>query len=400
VVRNSNGTFEILPKDLEMLLGIPLTLASNDNKDDDNKTNMEGLPSLVDRLPIAQSAKTAKDAHMEEEEEEEEDARTVIMTVHGGLGEQLFQVAAALCYGRRTGRRCVFEQTRGTHRQATYWKTLFDSLKTATYLNTPDVTFESAQTARFQLIPEHKNHAVVRLKGFFLQAENFGQAGDWDFIQPRLFPEAFCTAARCLLLTTTAAPNTATAAAPSTATAAAPNTATTAAPNTATTAAPNTATAAALKNATTHSLQYCAFMHVLGAIKENISYYERAITAFASDIWFLVFCDLDDRHEAQTEFKSSRILSARCSFVDSSIPDHMQLLMMAQCPAGGILAASAFSAWVAYLSHRLGHAAQLSAHHLNPNTHHLVQHQKAPQFVVPDHWDSDDIFAPHWLRVP
>jgi hypothetical protein len=114
-----------------------------------------------------------------------------------------------------------------------------------------------------------------------------------------------------------------------------------------------------------------------------LDYYERATKHFAPHVWFLVFTEADDLDAIQAEIRQSTTLSSRhINFVDTRIPDYLQLIMMAHCRHGGIIANSSFSAWAAYLQ---------------PSYRTIV----APKrwFAVPEEAALADQTSSHWIRI-
>lgn len=126
---------------------------------------------------------------------------------------------------------------------------------------------------------------------------------------------------------------------------------------------------------------YKGLQHVHNVLP--LSYYEAASGEFGQHVRFMVFAEAEDAADIQQEIKQSAILSRReCVFVDSRIPDYLQLLMMAQCADGGIVANSSFSVWAAYLQ---------------PACNTVVAPQK--WFTKPDEAAAADLCLPHWIRL-
>lgn len=116
----------------------------------------------------------------------------------------------------------------------------------------------------------------------------------------------------------------------------------------------------------------------------SVGWYERASEEFKATVPFLIFAEPDEEKGVRADLAASRTLSKRVFYwVDHRIPDYLQLLMMAQCQLGGIVANSSFSAWAAYL--------------LQPT---------ATPIVAPTKWFANkslalaaDLALPSWTRI-
>lgn len=124
-----------------------------------------------------------------------------------------------------------------------------------------------------------------------------------------------------------------------------------------------------------------------------ISYYENAVQFFPSTVKFFIFCEAEDLEHVQKEFAKSTILSPRIfGYINTKIPDYIQLLMMAECSGGGIIANSTFSCWAAHLQ-------KLMIEKNNAEQ----QKKKEPIIVAPDLWfhgePAPDILDPSWKKA-
>ena len=119
-----------------------------------------------------------------------------------------------------------------------------------------------------------------------------------------------------------------------------------------------------------------------------MTYYDRAVREFGADVRFLVFCEQEDVAGVRKDFAAlPDVLGRIGAWIDTRIPDYLQLMMMAHCGAGGIIANSSFSCWGAYLGAHLNGAAT---------------------YVAPMQWFVDTTMnaaiagacLPGWIRIP
>ena len=109
--------------------------------------------------------------------------------IHGGLGNQMFQVFTALATAIRNGDTCYFIHTMmdASGKRATYWNSIFHNLRPMTVLST------TANVQRFMQLPEHKepsfkytplpgktamNSTPVKLVGYFQSDKYFADVQD------------------------------------------------------------------------------------------------------------------------------------------------------------------------------------------------------------------------------
>jgi hypothetical protein len=226
--------------------------------------------------------------------------KKVFVETCGGLGNQLFQIVAALTYAKRTGRKCFFRKdlrsgsALGT--RDTYWSTLFKDLEGVNEFP-PDL---KEHPDNHQMIPNY-NEENVLLKGYYQNLVHL----DSKVIQS-IIPNEFLMKAEKLLIDHDQA-------------------------------------FLHVRRGDYLKLQY--FHPIL-----PVSYYEKAIQHFDSETKFLVFCEEADKKSIEKEFEASLILKDRISFSVTSIPDYLQMLMMSLCSKGGIMANSSFSGFASLLS--------------------------------------------------
>ena len=113
----------------------------------------------------------------------------ITVLINGGLGNQLFQVFAALAAAIRNGDTCYFLYTPrdATGKRATYWNTLFHNLRSMTVLST------QANVQRFMQLPVHQepgfrysklprktamNSTPLKLVGYFQSDKYFNDVRD------------------------------------------------------------------------------------------------------------------------------------------------------------------------------------------------------------------------------
>jgi FkbM family methyltransferase len=270
----------------------------------------------------------------------------VYSEVMGGLGNQLYMIAAALEYGLLTGRSCVFRRKWATvELRPPYWASLFMDLpqlsdqqwESKTKNAVPYVDLKPG----YRTIPDYKDKPDVLVGGYFQSPKYF----DLLRVKDRLFPKPLQTYAQRILQ--------------------------------------DTLSGFSASVAFMHFRRgdYKGLQHAHNILP--MSYYERASGEFASNIRFLVFAEAEDMQAIQKEIAQSAVLSKRhIMYVDVRIPDYIQLLMMAHCPEGGIVANSSFSAWAAYL------------------------HPISNTIVAPTKWFANqqestlaDLCLPSWIRI-
>ena len=103
------------------------------------------------------------------------------------------------------------------------------------------------------------------------------------------------------------------------------------------------------------SITQLAFLHVRrGDYKKATyfhlimpnSYYEMAVSQFPNDTKFIVFCEEEDLKQVQADFDKSKILKRSIvDYIDTHVPDYVQLLMMANFARGGIISNGTFAYW-------------------------------------------------------
>jgi hypothetical protein len=113
----------------------------------------------------------------------------ITIAMNGGLGNQLFQVFAALAAAIRNGDTCYFIHTMmdASGKRATYWNSLFHALRPMTVLST------AANVQRFMQLPEHQessfkysplprqtamNSTPLKLVGYFQSDKYFADVRD------------------------------------------------------------------------------------------------------------------------------------------------------------------------------------------------------------------------------
>jgi hypothetical protein len=289
-----------------------------------------------------------------------ENAAVLMVGTVGGLGNQLYQIAAGLSYGWRENRHCVFRRAWSSESvlapRNAYWHTLFVDLD---QLNTSEWD-KLAKTANvyqdFSMghrpIPSKAPSMLILLRGYF-QHHAYIQRDLYRLV-PLLFPTPIRTYARQLMLDHATADD-------------------------------NMSKAVDLGDwAFLHVRRgdYLKLQHTHPVLP--MSYYETAAANFPPRVRFIIFCEQSDLESVRAELPPS--LARRIGrFVDTQIPDYLQLLMMAHCEAGGILANSSFSCWAAYAS---------------------TVWNARPTFVAPTTWfvdhkmnaDVSGICLPNWFR--
>ena len=115
----------------------------------------------------------------------------------------------------------------------------------------------------------------------------------------------------------------------------------------------------------------------------SMSYYERALNVFEKDVKFFLFVENEDRESTIKEFEKSEFWKGRITHVVSpSVPDYLQMLMMSSFGRGGIIANSSFSCWAAY--------------------RRCLTHSNRHKIVFPLKWFNHvqkrpDICLPYWI---
>lgn len=273
----------------------------------------------------------------------------------GGLGNQLFQISAALVYAKKSVRQCIFLNRDTSYSvmgpRLSYWKTLFQELPTChNFPSTSDPTVivhqDTDNLKGYTPIPTSflKNKSII-LKGYYQDLRHLMP----DFKEPaflhKLFPTKFIDDAKeCFLKTTTEEKK------------------------------------IAFLHFRRGDYKHLQHFHPL----MTMTYYERAANEFSADVQFYVFCEEEDIAVLKSEIAKSKLLSSRIAYwVDTKIPDYTQLLMMGQCSAGGIMANSTFSCWAAYVREFLSSS------------------QVVPKIVAPKRWFANtnqynNILLPHW----
>ena len=124
----------------------------------------------------------------------------ITILINGGLGNQLFQVFAALAAAIRNGDTCYFLCTPrdATGKRATYWNTLLHNLKPMMVMAT------QANVARFMQLPAHResgfkytrlpakttmNSTPLKLVGYFQSERYFADVRDKIYDQLRLLEQ-------------------------------------------------------------------------------------------------------------------------------------------------------------------------------------------------------------------
>jgi len=124
----------------------------------------------------------------------------ITILINGGLGNQLFQVFAALAAAIRNGDTCYFLYTPrdATGKRATYWKTLLHNLKPMMVMAT------QANVARFMQLPAHQesgfkytplpgktamNSTPLKLVGYFQSERYFADVRDKIYDQLQLLEQ-------------------------------------------------------------------------------------------------------------------------------------------------------------------------------------------------------------------
>jgi hypothetical protein len=282
--------------------------------------------------------------------------RVLVETV-GGLGNQLFQIAAGLAYGWRTGRPVSFPRGWSSKSvlapRTSHWHTLFTGLNQLGGRDWAAAVASGAQVyddygMGFRAITP-KGPQTVLLRGYFQHRDYLD--GQLARLVQGLFPEHLVRYARGLLVDLIGSPE----------------------------------------------VGQWAFLHVrrgdylkLGHTHPVLppSYYDRAARQFDKGVRFIVFCEQEDVAAIRADFAKLPELTARIgAWVDPHIPDYLQLLAMAQCGAGGIVANSSFSCWAAYAG-----------------THF----SEGSRYVAPMRWFVDagmsdavaGVCLPGWIRIP
>lgn len=81
----------------------------------------------------------------------------------------------------------------------------------------------------------------------------------------------------------------------------------------------------------------------------SMKYYQKAVKRFPKTVKFLVFCEEEDRADVQKELWNVPELQDRCAIWPmKDVSEEIQLMMMALCRRGGILANSTYRCWGAY----------------------------------------------------
>ena len=113
----------------------------------------------------------------------------ITILIHGGLGNQMFQVFTALATAIRNGDTCYFINTMRdvSGKRATYWNSLFHNLRPMMVLST------AANVQRFMQLPEHQepsfkytplpgktamNSTPLKLVGYFQSEKYFADVRD------------------------------------------------------------------------------------------------------------------------------------------------------------------------------------------------------------------------------
>ena len=117
------------------------------------------------------------------------DKKMITVLIQGGLGNQLFQVFAALATAIRNGDTCyfIYTTTDATGKRNTYWNTVFHNLKPLT------VIASATNVQRFMQLPSHKepkfsydalpsntaaNPTPLKLVGYFQSPKYFADVQD------------------------------------------------------------------------------------------------------------------------------------------------------------------------------------------------------------------------------
>jgi hypothetical protein len=250
-----------------------------------------------------------------------ESARTesnkfVLVHVSGGLGNQAFQIGAGLTFAKRHGRECVLVECDKSpseilgHRSF-YWKTLFRSLKVTSKNAVPQRAVHICKQNPEQPLTSMDEHSIVDLQGTFQHLVHL----DLDFVVPQLFLEEDVKKAKQDLKWFVDDK----------------------------------------KWSQEVSITQLAFLHVRrGDYKKATyfhlimpnSYYEMAVSQFPNDTKFIVFCEEEDLKQVQADFDKSKILKRSIvDYIDTHVPDYVQLLMMANFARGGIISNGTFAYW-------------------------------------------------------
>ncbi len=237
-----------------------------------------------------------------------------ILTV-GGLGNQLFTIAAGLAYAWRTGRKPVCLRrswSDSVHApRPVYWSTLFKTLETTPGDNAPepaDAKWHVDGEPGYREIPRLEQHRHIGLRGYLQSPRYFRPY--WTKIMKTLFSNELVVKAHSLL--------------------------------------PKPPEG-----------KRWAFVHFRRGdytrdggpmVIPLPEYYDQAAPLFPPKaVAFLVFCEAESRGEVERDLNASPAFKGRdWQIADQNIPDYLQLLMMACCPAGGMIANSTFSVWAGY----------------------------------------------------
>ena len=208
--------------------------------------------------------------------------------LQGGLGNQLFQLAAAETLARETNRTLCMTNYKSPdtgHSKASYYKTIFSDFVSCPLLNAVCMEFKEISYHRIRILPSLSETPNLCMNGFFQ---------NWEYISPTFIER--------LRLPTI----------------------------------PETDT---------------AFVHIRGGDYVNNSYhdvglrsyYEKAVKLFPSNTLFYVFTnDLD--------YAKTMDFLKEVPHVFIIADEVISLAMMSRCSRGGICANSSFSWWGAFLN--------------------------------------------------
>lgn len=290
----------------------------------------------------------------------------ITVLINGGLGNQLFQVFAALAAAIRNGDTCYFLYTLrdASGKRATYWNTLLHSLTPMTVLST------QANVQRFMQLPVHQepafrynklpgktamNATPLKLVGYFQSDKYFADVRDEIYDKLRLLEQQqhiramFAESSWFSTGTTTVAMH----------------------------------------------FRIGDYAHIQEAHPVLVvGYYQRALKhivdrAPSTDrINVLIFGEARDNAvivDHMQQLRADPAFSARCRFhkVPDMIEDWKQMLLMSVCD-NNIIANSTFSWWGAYLNQNPGKVVCYPSTWFGPA---LQKH------------DTRDLFPAEWVKI-